>query len=122
MTKEQQREELQKILEAIVETAERSKGRSAFPFGILERLIDKITQLKKKTRGLKKLLGVGGGRKKSISIKDRREGNQETSIEYPSFSVSNLEPGEYRLTVTVKDINSGRTVEKSIDLSVIPPQ
>ncbi len=77
----------------------------------------KLTLLKKKKSVFKKIFGfLGGGKKKSISIKEARTGKKETSLEYRSFVVSNLETGEYELTVDVKDLASGSAVEKSIAL------
>ena len=43
----------------------------------------------------------------------------KTSIENTSFDVFKLQKGEYELTVQVKDLNLGRTAQKSINLTVI---
>lgn len=72
---------------------------------------DKMTS--KKSGGF---LGLGGGGKKSISIKDSRTGNQKNVVEYTSFDVNRLDSGDYELSVKVKDLNSGRVVEKTVEL------
>jgi hypothetical protein len=80
---------------------------------------NKLKQLKKKKGGLKKLFGAGEEkRKKSISIKASRQGKDETSIEYTSFDISRLEPGEYELSVRVKDLNSGQMATRSINVTL----
>ncbi|MFQ6114275.1 MAG: tetratricopeptide repeat protein [bacterium] len=79
----------------------------------------KLTLLKKKKGVFKKIFGfLDGGKKKSISIKETRTGKQETSVEYRTFDVSNLDSGEYELTVRVKDLTAGSVVEKSINVAL----
>ena len=78
----------------------------------------KMTQIKKKKGFLKKLFG-GGGKKPSVALNEAVTGNQATHIVYRSFHVSKLEPGEYELTVKVKDKNSGIEFEKSVELKLV---
>ncbi len=74
----------------------------------------KLTQKKGK-----KFLGIfGGGKKKSVSIKNFKSGTEVTAFEYENFDVNKLDPGEYTLIVRVQDLNSNQTVEKSIDLKL----
>ncbi len=77
-----------------------------------------LTLLKKKKKGLLKIFGFGG-KKKSISIRNKREGANNSSDEFSSFDVSKLDEGDYRMTVLVTDLNSQKKVEKSIDLKLM---
>ncbi|MFQ5603842.1 MAG: tetratricopeptide repeat protein [bacterium] len=56
----------------------------------------------------------GGGKKKAVAIKERRQGKDATAYEQISFDVSKLKAGEYDLIVKVKDRNAGQIAEKSI--------
>jgi len=87
-------------------------GRTAFE------IENKLTLLKKKRSGLSRLFG-GDGKKKSLSILDTREGEEANPVEVATFDVSNLDPGQYRLTVRVKDLNAQQELEKSIELTLI---
>ncbi len=73
-----------------------------------------IRQLRKKRSGLAKLLPGGSKRKKSVALKENRMGTSETSIEYAGVNVSNLEEGEYELTVTISDRISKRSSRSAI--------
>ena len=60
----------------------------------------------------------GGGKKEVISVKNDFTGFEHTYYETAGFDVTKLEPGEYRLAVKVKDLNLGKTSERSIDLKI----
>ncbi|MCH8872939.1 GWxTD domain-containing protein [candidate division KSB1 bacterium] len=60
----------------------------------------------------------GGGKKQVISVKNDFTGFEHTYYETAGFDVSKLQPGEYKMTVKVKDLNLGKTAEKSIDLRI----
>ncbi len=76
-----------------------------------------INQIERQKKGLKKMFGfLGGGKKKSISIQNDRQGQNETSPEYASFDVSKLDSGDYTLTAKVNDLNAGVNTEKTIRL------
>ncbi len=66
----------------------------------------------KKSGGVKRLFGLLGGSKNSISISTDRQGREKDSREYVALNTSHLEPGIYRLTVKVTDSRSGETVER----------
>ncbi len=59
---------------------------------------------------------LSGGGKKSISIQNERTGRKPDAVEYTSFNVGKLEPGDYRLRVEIEDLVSGETVEKELAL------
>ena len=76
-----------------------------------------INQIERQKKGLKRIFGfLGGGGKESISIKNDRQGHDETSFEYASFDVSKLDSGDYRLTVKVNDLNGDLDSEKTVKL------
>ncbi|MCH8020530.1 hypothetical protein IH785_11775 [candidate division KSB1 bacterium] len=76
-----------------------------------------INQIERQKKGLKKMFGfLGGGKKKSISIQNDRQGQNETSLEYASFDVSKLDSGDYTLTAKVNDLNAEVKTEKTIRL------
>jgi len=60
----------------------------------------------------------GGGKKEVISVKNDFTGFEHTYYETAGFDVSKLKPGEYRMIVKVKDMNLGKTSEKTIDLRI----
>ena len=76
-----------------------------------------INQIERQKKGLKRIFGfLGGGGKESVSIKNDRQGHDETSFEYASFDVSKLDSGDYRLTVKVNDLNGDLDSEKTVKL------
>jgi len=90
-----------------------------------------IYNLKKDERGetsftieytMSKLKGsfklFGGRKKEVISVKNDFTGFEHTYYETASFDVNKLQPGEYRMSVKVKDLNFGKIAEKSIKLRI----
>ena len=60
----------------------------------------------------------GGGKKQVISVKNDFTGFEHTYYETAGFDVSKLQPGEYKMTVKMKDLNHAKTAESSIDLRI----
>lgn len=78
-----------------------------------------IVRLKEKKSILENVFRLSSeGQKQLISIKDQRTGSQSFTNEFVSFDVSNLEDGEYELVVKLQDLNSRKTVQKSIALTL----
>ncbi len=77
-----------------------------------------ISQIERPKKGLRKIFGFLGGGKTSISIKNDRQGNAETSFEQASFDISKLDSGEYTLTVKVNDLNGDLNSERTVRLLV----
>ena len=83
-------------------------------------IVNELILLKKKSGGLKKVFGfLGGNQKKSVSLLDRRSGTARDLAEHSTFDVSGLTPGLYQLKVTVKDLVSAQSLEKSIELQLV---
>ncbi len=81
---------------------------------------NEIVQLKRKKSAVKKVLGaLSSKKKKSVSFKDSRNGDEETAVEHVSFDVANFQPGEYELRVKITDRVSSEKVEKEIKLELV---
>ncbi|RMD85557.1 MAG: tetratricopeptide repeat protein [Calditrichaeota bacterium] len=59
-----------------------------------------------------------GKKQKSISIKAERRTGGTQSVEFASLDISNMEPGNYELTVQIHDQNSGEEIKKSIEIKL----
>ncbi len=77
----------------------------------------RMTQLKKTKSGIGRLFS-GGKRKKSISLSDERQTKSSDSVEFTSFDVSNLEEGRYELKVSLRDLGSGKSISKSVEVEL----
>lgn len=76
-----------------------------------------LTLLKDKTR---KFLGIfGGGGKSSITTEIDREGANEMSVEYLAIDASSMKAGDYELKVKVTDKQSGDSVFRMKNLTLL---
>jgi len=76
-----------------------------------------LTHKNPKKRGFTNLFGLlGGGKPSSISIQNERESIGESSVEYIAFDVSNLQTGNYELTITLEDELSGKKTDRQTNL------
>ena len=79
----------------------------------------KISLLEAKTQGLfGKALGLFSKGQEEVSSMTEREGRDETSIEHLALDLSSARPGNYRLTVTVQDRNSGEKTETTAEFNL----
>ena len=53
-----------------------------------------------------------------LSLSTSGSGSDRTLIEYPSFDVSRLKPGEYTFEVVVTDGNTGTSVQQEVEVSL----
>lgn len=68
-------------------------------------------------KDLTNLFGILGGRSKSsVTIHTERQGNDEFSPEYLAIDASNLNAGEYELTIKISDQNANKVVEQKTRL------
>ena len=73
----------------------------------------KLKLTKSKKSALQKFISLFGvGKKSSISLTNRREGNDTEAIEYLALDTRAIELGQYTLTIKIRDLNSGATVAK----------
>ena len=78
-----------------------------------------LNRTEDKGKGVKNLFGLLGGKNKtSLFIRTEREGNEGDFVEYTTLDVSNVEPGEYTLTVTAIDNIAGGTASKTLQLTL----
>ncbi len=78
-----------------------------------------LLKLKGNNKGITNLFGLlGTGAKKSVTIHSDRDGQSEFSAEYLAIDVSELDPGEYELTIKVSDTIEGETVERRVKLTL----
>ncbi|MFC1726715.1 GWxTD domain-containing protein [candidate division KSB1 bacterium] len=77
-----------------------------------------IKILKRNESLLKKIFG-GADLKESISFSIKRDGTERDTFETTAFDLSKLKFGEYLLTLTAKDLNSGRSTSISDKFIII---
>ena len=76
-----------------------------------------LTKEKKSTG--KKLFGfLGGGGKSSISMRTQREVTGRTSVEYIALNANKLKSGEYALQIKVTDTRTGKSAQKTLELTL----
>ena len=79
-----------------------------------------LSSLKGKEKGIKTLFGLfGGGGKSSVTIRTDRKGDDEFSVEYLAIDVSKVEPGDYELSVKVRDKHTGETVKRTKRITLL---
>jgi tetratricopeptide (TPR) repeat protein len=90
-----------------------SEGKSAF-------VVEYTTLLRKeKKSGAKKVFAVfGGNSKPATTLVLERETNTATSMEYLALDLDRAGKGDFRLSIKVKDKNSGKESEEFIDLAL----
>ncbi len=78
-----------------------------------------LLKVKGNNRGIMNLFGLlRSGAKKSVTIHSDRNSQSDFSSEYLAIDVSELDPGEYELTIKVSDIMEGETVERRVRLTL----
>jgi hypothetical protein len=89
-------------------------GKSSF-------LVEYTTLLRKeKKRGTKKVFSILGSKTKpSTTLALEREANGPTSTEYLALDLNKAGAGDFRLSVRIKDKNSGKASEGFIDLTLV---
>ena len=81
------------------------------------RILYTLKLLKSTRKGLKKVFGwFGGGGKSSISLSTERENPGPTAIEWVSFDVGKMKPGEYEMVIKIQDRLTRAEIEKSMSL------
>jgi tetratricopeptide (TPR) repeat protein len=90
-----------------------AEGKAAF-------VVEYTTLLRKeKKSGAKKVFSLfGGGAKPSTTLVMEREANATTSMEYLALDLARAGAGDFRLSIKVKEKNSGKQSEGFIDLTL----
>jgi hypothetical protein len=88
--------------------------------GKSEFVVEYTTLLRKeKKSGAKKVFSIfGGGAKPSTTLVLEREANSAASMEYIALDLQRAGKGDFRLSIKVKDKNSGKQSEEFIDLAL----
>ena len=98
----------------------RSPQRGATRFGVTTSVSarrDSMNGFRKIWRGMKRALGMGKG-DRSVSTYSEFEGAAATEHQYSVVDISGWRPGQYVLSLEVKDLTTGRQVRKQVEFRI----
>ncbi|KAA3610568.1 MAG: hypothetical protein DWQ05_21345 [Calditrichaeota bacterium] len=77
----------------------------------------KLKLMKSKKSAIAKFFSLFGvGKKSSISLTNMREGTTTEAIEHLALAAQSVDPGQYKLTIRIQDMNSGESTSKDRNL------
>ncbi|MFC1724944.1 GWxTD domain-containing protein, partial [candidate division KSB1 bacterium] len=93
-----------------------NKGRTRYN---IEYEIRYIKEKESTLGALFKKLFKGKGYEESVAMSKKEDGNNSDTFDYTKFDFSNLRIGNYKLIIKIKDLVSGKQIEKSEDFILI---